>query len=172
MKRLIRVEGEVAFVPLTQGYEAIIDAADASLVHQCSWRVLIQRRPDGSIKCLYAIRYAWNGGTPQTRRMHREIMGAPIDALIDHVNGNGLDNRRANLRWATDQQNKHNARVRIDSTSGVKGVCWSKHAGKWRAQIGLHGKKISLGYFANLADAQAAYARASKEFHGEFGRTQ
>jgi hypothetical protein len=171
--RPIRVEGDVAFVPLTQGYEAIIDAADVHLVEGVSWHAAVVRRRDKSVWRVYA---QWRGrgknGCSSSVYLHRVIAGTPDHMMTDHVNGNGLDNRRANLRHATNADNQHNSKKANNNTSGIKGVYWEKTRGKWRAQIKVSGRRWQLGYFTNIEDAAAAYAEASARLHGDFGRTE
>lgn len=103
--------------------------------------------------------------------MHRAILGCDPALQIDHINGNGLDNRRCNLRFATASENARNRKVRADSASGIKGVRIHPQTGKWNAHIAVHGKRRSLGCFLDKESAVAAYAKASAERHGEFGRT-
>jgi hypothetical protein len=91
---------------------------------------------------------------------------------VDHVNCDGLDNRRANLRAATRLQNSRNVRCRADSRSGLKGVSWYERIGRWQARIKVDRKEKYLGSFATAEEAHAAYAKASLTFHGEFGRAQ
>jgi hypothetical protein len=91
-------------------------------------------------------------------------------ADIDHINGIPGDDRFANLREATRTQNNANQRRRADNKSGFRGVSWSKRDRKWGAAINVAGKKVSLGYHNTAAEAQAAYAAASVEYFGEFGR--
>lgn len=170
--RKIRIEGDLAYVPLTKGYEAVIDAADVPLVEGRNWTALEQRRVDGSVKCVYAWRAVRRDGKQASLRMHRILLGAPENLQVDHKDGNGLNNRRSNLRLATDPENKHNARTRVDNTSGAKGVVRMKATGRFCACIRVRGKKHHLGTFKDLASAAAAYARASVELHGEFGRTK
>lgn len=162
--RPIRVEGNIAFVPLTQGYEAMIDAADVHLVEGFNWCASV----DGNT--IYAQR---SGPRPEKRTiiLHRVLMGEPEGLEVDHCNGNGLDNRRANLRVATTAQNAQNRRITERNTSGFKGVHWDKRDRKWRARIVLDGERISLGLFTTPEAAHAAYCSASAKFHGEFGRT-
>lgn len=93
--RTIRVEGNIAYVPLTHGHEAIIDACDASLVDAFNWYARV--RPH----TVYAVRTTRSGMVKRDSRMHRAIMGDPDGFEVDHINGNGLDNRRDNLRLAT-----------------------------------------------------------------------
>lgn len=90
---------------------------------------------------------------------------------VDHINLNKKDNRLVNLREANRSQNLFNTPAQSNNTSGVKGVYWHKPAGKWLAQIGFMRRKTYLGLFGNLEDASAAYEKASKILHGEFGRT-
>lgn len=88
--------------------------------------------------------------------------------LTDHVNGNGLDNRRVNLREATPLQNKRNSRVRCDSKTGFKGVS-SKRGGRgYIARIQADGKRRTLGWFHAPEDAARAYDTAARELYGEF----
>ena len=87
---------------------------------------------------------------------------------IDHINGDKSDNRLCNLRDASRSENMSNSQKRVDNTSGFKGV--SRAAGKWVARIYARGKKHHIGYFDTAEDAAAAYAKASAELHGEFGR--
>lgn len=170
-KRPIRIEGDVAYVPLTKGYEAVIDAADVPLVEDASWCAKIARNGDGSIRTVYAEKgFAGIGGRIIMTLMHRMLIGAPKSSMVDHVNGNGLDNRRLNLRLATSSENAHNRRINRNNTSGLKGVCFDKSAGKWRAMIRLDGKLRHLGFFMDIEEAHAAYVSASLRLHGPFSQ--
>ena len=170
--RPIRIEGNVAYVPLTQGYEAIIDAADVPLVEGHNWCANVRLRKDKSIWSVYALTNApvVNGKRRPSILMHRVIAGTPDHMVADHRDGNGLNNRRKNLRNATQAQNRLNSKVRCDNASGVKGVVWDKPRGKWRASIKIDGEAIHLGRFDDIGSAAAAYARASAALHKDFGR--
>ncbi len=161
--RPIRIEGNIAYVPLTKGYEAIIDAEDVPLVEGFNWIASVERNT------VYAVRREGSGCRREIR-MHRVIMGDPDGLQVDHRHGNGLDNRRSNLRVATGLQNSRNARIRKDNSSGFKGVSWNKSARKWHARIKVDGSRINLGNYETPEAAHAAYAKASAELHGEFGR--
>ena len=171
--RPIRVEGNIAYVPLTRGYEAVIDAADVPLVDGAPWQAKIHRRADGTIRSIYASRRDPAGdGSRRHVLMHRIIAGTPDGAETDHIDGNGLHNWRTNLRTATKTQNQHNCRVRSDSTSGIKGVSWYPSTGKWRAAIRAYGQRRCLGVHKCRTAAALAYAKASRELHGDYGRTE
>lgn len=161
-KRAIRIEGDVAYVSLTKGYEAVIDASDVPLVEGCNWFALVTPR------AVYAMRADCSGPKQRAVMLHRVLMGTPEGLYVDHIDGDGLHNRRSNLREATKQQNNHNARTRSDNSSGYKGV--SLDSGRWRARIMLDKKSRLLGYFGCPTAAHFAYIKASRHLHGEFGR--
>jgi hypothetical protein len=103
--------------------------------------------------------------------LHREILDAPKGLLVDHKNGDPLDNRRANLRFATAAQNMHNRRkIRTKTASIYVGVYFNKQIDKWGARIRYQGKRIYLGSFKNESDAGRAYDAAAKKCFGEFAR--
>jgi len=167
--RPIRVEGNIAYVPLTQGYEAVIDATDVPKVSSFNWRAQEERRKDGSLKTVYAVRMEAEGTKRKAVLMHRVIAAADGRDLVDHRDTNGLNNRNANLRHATPSQNSQNRRRRADNTSGVKGV--SQRRGVWLARICVSGKEIQIGRYNCRTAAALAYAKASAALHQEFGRT-
>lgn len=171
MKRQIRIEGDLAYIPLTQGYEAIIDAEDVPLVEGWNWTADIDlRRCDGSIRTVYARRNDYSGAKPRKVRMHRVIAGTPEGFETDHEDGDGLNNRRNNLRTATKGQNQHNGKIRLTNTSGLKGAHFRKAVGKWHASITKDRKQHYLGLFNCPTAAHFAYVKASRDLHGEFGR--
>ena len=168
--RPIRVEGNIAYVTLTRGYEAVIDAVDVPLVDGFNWYAHEALRSDGTLRTVYAIRDATDRrGRRKRVALHRIISGySTLD--VDHKDGDGLNNCRSNLRAATRAQNIHNASIRCTNKSGVKGVHWAKEKGKWRAQIRCNGARKTLGYFNCRTAAAIAYANESRRLHGEFAR--
>ncbi len=112
--------------------------------------------------------------TSETKRkaislyMHRIIMGAEKGEIVDHLNGNTLDNRKSNLRFCTASQSQWNKGARRDNKSGYKGVYFNKRERVWNARIGYLGKGIDLGRFKLPEDAAKAYNEAAKKYHGEF----
>lgn len=103
--------------------------------------------------------------------MHRFIMECGANQQIDHANGNKLDNRRANLRFATTSQNSANVGKRKDSRNRFKGIHFHRHSGLWQAKIHFNGKRVTIGYFRSDEDAARAYDAKAREVFGEFART-
>lgn len=91
--------------------------------------------------------------------------------MVDHIDGNGLNNQKANLRVCEPNQNQYNRLLQKNNTSGFKGVSFFPETGQWRARIGIGGKRrISLGLFPTKEEAYAAYCEAAKIHHREFAR--
>jgi hypothetical protein len=105
------------------------------------------------------------GGRRGAIALHTFLTGWP---QVDHVNGDGLDNRRSNLRSATSNQNRMNRRRHSNNTSGYKGVTWHGRSGRWRARIGVAGRKLSLGLHETPEVAARAYDAAALQHFGEF----
>lgn len=108
--------------------------------------------------------------------LHRELMGlSKGDArVVDHIDGNKLNNQRSNLRVCTDQQNACNRAIQVNNTSGFKGVfCHkdTKRKKRWQALIQVNGRRRSLGYHLTAEAAHEAYCKAAGALHGEFART-
>lgn len=159
-KRPVRIDGDIAYVSLTKGYVATIDSADVNAVAGWNWCAFVRG------ETVYAVRSA----SRKTIYMHRALISPPDGCVVDHVDGNGLDNRRANLRVGSQMQNTWNSRTKRSNTSGVKGVCFDRSRAKWIAHIRCGGKRINLGRFDNIRDAEAAYRAASMRIHGQFSR--
>jgi hypothetical protein len=164
--RPIRICGDVAYVPLTHGYEAIIDAADVPLVRGWNWYASVRTHS------IYASRTVRHGTKSRKIYLHRLIMSNLDGLQVDHADGDGLNNIRDNLRLVTASQNSCNRRVLSSIASGLKGAYFDKKSGKFSAQIKIKNKRKYLGYFSTPEEAHAAYCRASEKYHGEFGRTE
>ncbi len=104
--------------------------------------------------------------------MHRQILGLQFGDKreVDHIDGDGLNNTRANLRLCSSSQNKMNIGRRTDNKAGFKGVSWHNVMNKWRARIKINGKEIRLGYFNTPVEAAEVYRHNASKYHGEFAR--
>lgn len=165
--RPIRVEGNIAFVPLSQGKEAIIDVDDAEEIGAVNWSCVAT----GGL--FYAFRNEpCEQGGKRVLYLHRAIMHPPLGMQVDHVNGDGLDNRRCNLRVVTATENQRNKRRNRNNASGVSGVSYATRDRTWIAAIKVGGKGHILGHFKEFDDAVAARRAAEIEhgFHQNHGR--
>src|SRR5690606_6128392 len=141
---------------------ALIDEADAAMALARKWYA------GRSGRTFYAQRTDLAAdGSRLTVRLHTFLTGW---RYVDHINGNGLDNRRANLREAEHRQNLMNQRRPRHNTSGFKGVTLNKRTGKWEAQILPQGRHIRLGSFEDPEEAARAYDAAALLHFGEFAR--
>lgn len=160
--RPVITKGDIAIVTLTKGYEAIVNVSDLAVICGFNWSALTSPRRSA----VYACRVS-NG---QMVLMHRAILGASRGDEIDHKDGDGLNNRRENLRQCTRSQNNCNIGLRTDNKSGFKGVFKEARSNKWRAEVQIGGRIRRLGLFNSAVDAHAARCIAVSEMHGEFGR--
>ena len=151
-------------IELTQGYVALVDNEDYQRVSQFKWYADIKRTRLGTVRTVYAS-HKTNG---VMLRMHNLILDM---ARVDHKDSNGLDNRRKNLRKATQTQNTRNQRIRIDNTSGYKGVYWATSKQAWKSHITVGGTEKFLGYFPTAKQAALAYDAKARELFGEFAHT-
>lgn len=152
-------------IPLTQGKYAIVDSDDYYHLAKYKWHAA---RRDGRF---YAIRAVRTGnGKKRHIPMHRQVLKVAEGLLIDHINRNGLDNRRANLRPATPAQNVLNRTKFKKRTYGskYKGVTYNRTKDLYQAQIQLNRKYIFLGFFQDEVRAAKAYDLAAKKYHGDF----
>jgi len=153
-------------VPLTRGMFAIVDRIDVERVSQFLWSATTIRGRWYSVG-----RVVNEEGWSKLMLMHRFIVNPPDSAIVDHKNGNALDNRRSNLRLATKAENAMNSRLRSDNTSGYRGVTYDarRKSRPWRAFIRDGGQRW-LGYYETAEEAARAYDAAAKVSFGEFAR--
>lgn len=154
----------MAKVPLHCGAFALVDECDLALVLKHKWRIQWAYSNGRKIRPQSVV--TGSGGSAVL--LHRLLVGVE-GLVVDHINGDPLDNRRANLRNCHPAQNAFNRRIHKNNSSGAKGV-YGTPAGTWRAAINVGGKKINLGSFGTKSEAAAAYAKAATKYHGEFAR--
>lgn len=142
-------------IPLTQNQVAIVDEDDYVRLMKWKWQATLKKGEN----TYYASRSFWSGNKHRTTTMHREIMGLENGdkKIIDHINRNGLDNRKENLRVTSYSINAFNSRVAIDNKSGFRGVCWNKPQNKWTARITVNNKVIFIGHFKSILEAAYEY---------------
>jgi HNH endonuclease/AP2 domain len=156
-------------IPLTNSkLFAMIDTEDYTRVIEAGpWFARPSHRKAGGVYTTYVHRTR----NVQPRELHRFILGTA--SVVDHINGDALDNRKINLREATSRKNQQNAQkhFRETNTSNFKGVHWHKTNKKWRSIIQVNGAHLSLGCFYSEYDAALAYDTAAIEYFGEFAKT-
>ena len=162
----IRIDKDVAFVQLRNRRaggrrrrviaQALVDASMVPKIRQLTW-------------CLGNHGYAITGPRKGTRQLHRFIFGKR-NKLVDHINGNRLDNRRCNIRLVTAQQSAYNRNVQSNNKLGVMGVCFNKEKRRFDAEIKFAGKKIRLGHFKTFEEAKSARRSAEEKYFGKFRR--
>lgn len=148
---------EIAIAP---GMIMLLDDEDLPLWTQYDWKLMSPHK-DGQ---RYIYCQQWRDKRNHSFYLHRLILDAPPGMEVDHINGNALDNRRANLRLVTRLQNAQNLQLRSDSTTGVRGVSWAKRLRRFHAYVNVNGRRINLGYHKTLEEAAAA-AREGRARH-------
>lgn len=150
------------WVALSGGGHTLIDAADLQLVSARSWHL----KDKGPGKNTDYVK------TGRSTMLHRFLLAAPHGAQVDHINGDGLDNRRRNLRLCGIGENRRNERKRLPQTAGskFKGVSWDRSRSRWVAKISVAGKTLNLGRFQSELAAAEAYDQAACKHFGSFAR--
>lgn len=162
------IDGETARIPLTQGKWAVIDLEDLPLLLGPPWQAY---QPNLREDRFYASSRLPGPRSSLRRKMHRVILGLDRGdrRMVDHRDGNGLNNRRSNLRLATPGENCANQRPQVGRTSQYKGVSWDNRNRKWAVGV-KRGDVRRRGYFLDEVEAAAAHDRWALELHGEFAR--
>lgn len=151
-------------IELTQGKQALVDDADFSVLNE--WKWCAEKKPH----TYYVVRKTHTSAGPRLIQMSRFLMGIGFGdrQLVDHIDGNGLNNQRRNLRLVSPQQNRWNTQRPL-GLSGLLGVTHRKDRRKcWRVSIEHNGKRIYLGSFADKLDAARVYDAIAKELRGDF----
>lgn len=148
-------------IPLTQGKVAIVDDADFEELSKYKWC---------AAKCRHTV-YALHrlGQHGYGMLMHRLILDASPDKHVDHKDGDGLNNRRENIRLCSARQNSQARKIKtVGTTSRFRGVSWDKTNLLWKSEIKSRGKNYFLGRFAKEKDAARAYDKKARELFGEY----
>ena len=150
---------ETRVIPVTRRKFAVVDGGDYYRLSRFRWHAVFNS------KTFYAARIERG----KTIKMHREIMGAPKDLVVDHVDRDGLNNRRGNLRLCSEAENSRNTGSNARAISRYKGVHWHRRMGKWVAAIQYEKQVNHLGYFGDEVEAAESYDKKAREFFGEYG---
>lgn len=135
----------------------LVDDSDYGLLEEYSW-------------CIAVNGYAVARVSGKVVYMHRFLLQATKGQITDHINGNRLDNRRSNLRLCTSSENAKNQGIKINNTSGYKGVSFDKKRSKFHAYIKVNYKRKHLGYYDTATEAANAYSLGALKYHGDFAR--
>ncbi len=159
---------EIRYIPLTRGLYATVDAQDYPELIKYKWHARIRQ----GTNLIYAARNTSYREKGQRRKgmvlMHRQIMKTPEGMVVDHINGNGINNRRCNMRNCSQFENTHNCRPRKDGKSKFIGV--DPHRNRWRARVCYKGRKQHIGVFDTQVEAARARDRKAIELFGAFAR--
>ena len=157
-------------IELTQGKQAVVDMQDYAVLSRYKWM---------AVRDANNMWYAVTRTRPYTNsylRMHRIILDARPGQAIDHINGDGLDNRRSNLRWCNESQNQANSCKRLTyagrpTSSRFKGVSWHRNKKHWGVHICHHDERRYVGTYRNEAIAAMAYDLAALKAFGSYARS-
>lgn len=151
-------------IQLNKGFVAFVDDEDFEHFNKHKWMISDGGYAVRNLPMVNSVRHGFS-------RMHREILGLKKrdGVVVDHINGNKLDNRKENLRFCTISQNGMNRSHERKNKIGLKGVSWDKANKKWLVVIGYGaGIQKHIGRFSNPEDAHKAYCEAALKYHGEF----
>jgi hypothetical protein len=142
-------------IPLTKGYEAMVDDEDYEMLVGYKWYSSVHRFPNGKVYVYAKHMNPTMNGKRTEERMHQLIMDIPQGMHVDHIDGNTLNNQKSNLRIVTNRQNCMNRHQK--KASKYPGVTWAKRELRWIAQAQINGKHIHIGSFRSEEDARQAY---------------
>lgn len=154
-------------IPLTRNFEALIDKQDFEIVRQYKWHTHESHK--GYFYAVTNIRLSC--GKRAILKMHRLLLGLhDRNVKVDHKDGNGLNNKRSNIRICTQGQNVLNTSVQKNNTTGLKGVSFSKKRNVYVARLMFNGEYKLCKQFKTAEEAYKAYCEAARKFHGEFAK--
>ena len=152
-------------IALTRGKYAIVDPEDYEELAKYRWHAVKSRNTFYAVRCSRQDK----NGARNHYQMHREIMKIEGNKVCDHINGNGLNNRKANLRPATRAQNGWNqGKSKVKSRSRYKGLAWDSKDKRREVRISVNGRRIYIGRFEDQMEAARTYDRAANKYHGRF----
>lgn len=153
-------------IKLTKGLVAIVDDVVFEWLSQYKWYANKTRN------ATYARREEIIDGMRVKKYMHREVLGIGKNKVfvVDHIDGNTLNNQKDNLRAVSHRQNLRNQQLQSNTSSKFKGVCFVKASGKWIAGIKINYRRINLGTYSSEEEAAFAYNEAAIKYHGQYAR--
>lgn len=161
MKNYYEIEGKYAYIHLKRrNGDLHITVVDVDMLPKLfklnvTWYPFYNKRNDSF--------YARASIKGKPTFLHRYLLDAPSDMMVDHMNWDTLMNTMDNLRIVTNAQNMQNQQIRSDNSTGVRGVNFDNDKQKFRARVGINGKRIQVGYFKTLEEAEKAIIEARKE---------
>ena len=153
-------------IPLSQGKFALVDDEDFEELKKYRWYATCPKN------IFYAYRSFILNGNRVKRSMHCKIIHKVDGLIIDHIDGDGLNNQRSNLRLCTNAENQRNSKKFRNNTTGYRGVYKMKHSNRFESKICVDGKRIYLGGFSTKEEAYKAFCDAAKTYHKEFASTR
>lgn len=151
-------------IPLGDGLFALIDDDDAELAAAYKWRPWRSARN----RRVYPVGKRFVDGQQEIVQMHRLILPSAPDVQVDHINGDGLDNRRSNLRRCTQSENLWNQPAKANSKTGLRGVYYRDDIGKYHGSVTVNRKRHWTGWYLTAREAAMARDRLAVQLHGEF----
>lgn len=153
-------------IELSNGQAALVDADDYERVKNFTWTI----SPIGNTR--YLMNRKMVKGKSTCIFIHRMLLSAEPHQLVDHINGDGLDNRRCNLRIANKAQNSMNSKKRSDNTSGFRGVAFVPKANRYQAKLHFEGRRITSRFCKTAIEAAEAYKSLAIKHYGDFVRLE